>query len=102
MIVRIWHGRTPRKRADEYLAFLKERTLPDIRDTEGNLEVDILRRDEPDASHFVIVSRWDSEDSIRIFVGEDIRKSKYFPEDKTFLIELESEVQQYELVAKAP
>jgi hypothetical protein len=46
MIVRIWHGRTRRERADEYAAFLTLRAIPDYRGTEGNLDVAILRRDE--------------------------------------------------------
>ena len=102
MIVRIWHGRTPRGKADEYAAFLTERAIPDNRDTEGNLEVTILRRDEQDVSHFMMVTRWDSEDAIRAFAGPDPRKTKYYAEDRGFLLELEPEVQQYELVAKAP
>src|SRR5215467_2956707 len=64
MIVRIWHGRTPRERADEYGAFLTMRAIPDYRDTPGNLDVAILRRDEPEASHFLTVTRWESEDAI--------------------------------------
>jgi len=102
MIIRIWHGRTSRNRADEYAEFLKDRSLPDNRDAEGNLEVAILRRDEKDVSHFMTVTRWVSEDAIRDFAGDDIRKTKYYPEDRGFLLELEPEVQHYELVAKAP
>lgn len=102
MIIRIWHGRTARNRADEYEAFLRDRSLPDNRDAEGNLEVDILRRDEKDVSHFMTVTRWVSEEAIRAFAGDDIRKTKYYPEDRDFLLELEPEVQQYEVVAKAP
>lgn len=37
MIARIWHGRTATAKADEYLAFLRERALPDYRGTPGNL-----------------------------------------------------------------
>ena len=102
MIVRIWHGRTARNRADEYAAFLKDRAIPDNRDAEGNLEVAILRRDERDISHFMMITRWASEDAIRDFAGDEIHKTKYYPEDRDFLLELEPEVQQYVVVAKAP
>jgi heme-degrading monooxygenase HmoA len=102
MIDRIWHGRTSRQRADEYAAFLTERAIPDYRDAEGNLECCILRRDEKDVTHFVTVTRWVSEEAIRAFAGDDVRKPKYYREDRDFLLELEPEVQHYTVVARAP
>jgi len=101
MIVRIWHGRTRRDRADEYAAFLTLRAIPDYRGTAGNLDVAVLRRDEADVSHFLTVTRWESEDAIRAFAGSDLRKAKYYAEDKEFLLEFEDEVQHYVVVARA-
>src|SRR5215469_5532784 len=102
MIVRIWHGRTPRDRADEYAAFLTMRAIPDYRGTEGNLDVTILRRDEPDVSHFLTVTRWESEEAIRAFAGDQVLKAKYYAEDKEFLLEFEPEVQHLMVVASSP
>jgi len=101
MIVRIWHGRTRRSRADEYAAFLTLRAIPDYRGTGGNLDVAVLRRDEADVSHFLTVTRWESEDAIRAFAGSDLLKAKYYAEDKEFLLEFEDEVQHYVVVARA-
>jgi heme-degrading monooxygenase HmoA len=101
MIVRIWHGRTARERADDYAAFLTLRAIPDYRGTAGNLEVAILRRDEAGVSHFLTVTRWESEDAIRAFAGSELLKAKYYAEDKDFLLEFEDEVQHYVLVARA-
>ena len=101
MIVRIWHGRTRRDRADEYAAFLTLRAIPDYRGTDGNLDVAVLRRDEADVSHFLTVTRWESEDAIRAFAGSDLLKAKYYAEDKEFLLEFEDEVQHYVVVARA-
>jgi heme-degrading monooxygenase HmoA len=102
MIVRIWHGRTPRARADEYGAFLSERAIPDYREAQGNQEVIILRRDQKDVSHFLTVTRWDSEGDIRDFTGGESLKAKYYPEDKEFLLEFEPEVHHYTVIAQAP
>src|SRR5579864_9476250 len=44
MIVRIWHGRTPRGVADEYAAFLARRPLADCRAVHGNLAAVVCRR----------------------------------------------------------
>jgi len=101
MIVRIWHGRTRRDRADEYGAFLTLRAIPDYRGTAGNLDVTILRRDEGEVSHFLTVTRWESEDAIRAFAGREVLKAKYYAEDKDFLLEFEEQVQHYTVVARA-
>ena len=103
MIVRIWHGRTARHRADDYAAFLERRAIPDCRKVKGNVDVTILRNDELDVSHFLTITRWESEDAIRAFAGTDeIFMAKYYPEDEEFLLEMEPEVRHYYLVAKAP
>jgi heme-degrading monooxygenase HmoA len=101
MIMRIWHGRTRRERADEYAAFLTLRAIPDYRGTEGNLEVAILRRDEAGVSHFLTVTRWESEQAIRAFAGNEVLKAKYYDEDKDFLLDFEDHVQHYTVVARA-
>jgi heme-degrading monooxygenase HmoA len=99
MIVRIWHGRTWRTRADEYAVFLTKHAIPDYRGVAGNLDVNILRRDEGDVSHFLTVTRWESEEAIRAFAGSDVLKAKYYPEDKGFLLEFEARVQHFTVVA---
>src|SRR5579862_4300966 len=101
MVTRIWHGRTRRERADDYSAFLTMRAIPDYRETEGNLDVVILRRDEGEVTHFLTVTRWESEGAIRAFAGDDFLKSKYYAEDKEFLLEFEPEVQHFMVVASA-
>ncbi len=101
MIVRIWHGRTRRERADEYAAFLTMRAIPDYRGTAGNLDVAILRRDEGEVSHFLTVTRWESEEAIRAFAGNEVLKAKYYAEDRGFLLDFEEEVQHYTVVARA-
>jgi heme-degrading monooxygenase HmoA len=102
MIVRIWHGRTARKRADEYAAFLERRAIPDYRAIAGNLDVAILRRDEQEVTHFLTVTRWISEEAIRAFAGTHVLKAKYYPEDERFLMEFEPEVQHFTVVAGSP
>jgi len=65
----------------------------------GIIDVHVLRRDEGDVTHFLTVTRWESEDAIRSFAGSDILKAKYYPEDVGFLLEFEPEVQHFEVVA---
>jgi heme-degrading monooxygenase HmoA len=102
MIVRIWHGRTPRAVADEYAAFLARRAIPDYRAAAGNLQAEVQRRDEGEVTHFLTVSWWSDEESLRAFAGETPLKSKFYPEDTGYLLEFEPEVQHYAVVARAP
>jgi heme-degrading monooxygenase HmoA len=99
VICRIWHGRTPRSKADAYTRFLEEQAIPDYRSVPGNLSVAVMRRDEDGVSHFLTVTHWDSETSIRAFAGDEPLRAKYYPEDKDFLLEFEPQVQHYVVMA---
>jgi len=102
MIIRIWHGRTARSRADEYGEFLTTWAMQDLRGIPGNISATILRRDENDVSHFLTISSWESEDAVREFAGGDLLKARYYPDDRDFLLEFEPQVQIYNMVAHAP
>ena len=95
MICRIWHGRTPRDKADAYASFLEARAIPDYRSVPGNLSVHVLRRDEGEVAHFVTMTLWHSEAAIRAFAGDDLLTAKYYEEDRAFLLELEPQVQHF-------
>lgn len=97
MIARLWHGRTPRARADEYARFLEARAMPDYRDTPGNLGAQVLRRDEGEVTHFLTLSYWESEGAIRAFAGDEVLQARYYPEDAGFLLEFEPQVQHFEV-----
>jgi heme-degrading monooxygenase HmoA len=101
MICRMWHGRTLRAKADAYAIFLAQRAIPDYRSVPGNLSVAVMRRDEKDVTHFLTVTHWESEDSIRAFAGAEPLKAKYYPEDQGYLLEFEPQVQHYTVTASA-
>jgi heme-degrading monooxygenase HmoA len=97
MIARIWHGRTPASKSDDYLAFLRERAIPDYRATPGNLAAFVLRRIDGDVAHFTTLTHWESLEAIAAFAGADIERAKYYPEDTDFLLEFEPTVQHHEI-----
>lgn len=100
MIARTWHGVTPAAKADEYMEFLNRTGVPDYKATEGNRGVYVLRRIDGDKAHFLLVSLWESYDAIRRFAGDDIEKAVYYPEDPSFLLELEPTVTHYEVLVQ--
>ena len=95
-IARVWHGKTPEARADEYASYLagaitKFRTIP------GNLGYHMMRETVGGETHFMVISYWTSRDAIRAYAGEDIRKTRHLPRDKEFLIDPEQTVMNYDL-----
>lgn len=96
MIARVWHGVTQATVADEYLEYLNATGVPELRATEGNQGVYVLRRTEAENSHFLLISFWDSIESIQRFAGEDVQQARYYPKDRDYLLELEPEVTHYE------
>ena len=100
MICRMWHGRTPRAKADAYAALLEQRALSGYRAVPGNLSAYILRRDEAEVTHFMTVTYWECEECVRAFAGDDVLSARYFPEDKQFLLEFEPSVQHYTVAAE--
>jgi heme-degrading monooxygenase HmoA len=99
MIARIWHGVTPRQKADEYVEYVSKTGIKELQATPGNKGVFFLRRLSGDRAEFLVLSLWESIDVIRAFAGDEIEKARYYPEDRDYLEELEPEVAHYELLA---
>ena len=98
MIARIWHGDTSESKGDEYFDYLMKTGVKDLRATEGNLGVYVLRRITDGRAEFVMISLWESFDAIRHFAGADVEKAVYYPEDADYLMELEPTVTHYEVL----
>jgi heme-degrading monooxygenase HmoA len=95
-ITRMWHGVTKAEHADEYLKYVEATGMKEYRTIDGNLSAKLLRRIEGAKCHFLTLTEWDSYDSIKKFAGADYQKAKYYPEDKTYLLELEEFVVHFE------
>jgi heme-degrading monooxygenase HmoA len=99
MIARAWHGITPAAKADEYMHYLNKTGVPELKETEGNRGVYVLRRIQGEQAHFLLISLWESYDMIRKYAGDTIEIARYYPEDREFLLELEPTVTHYEVMA---
>ncbi len=84
-------------KGDAYERFLIERAVPDYSSVEGLIKLYFTRRDEENVTHFLLVTIWDSWESIKKFAGENPELAKYYPEDDDFLLEKEKYVQHYEI-----
>ncbi len=77
--------------------FTKGRAISDYRSVAGNISAHILERAEGDVTHFITLTFWESLDAIHGFVGQDVEKAKYYPEDADFLLEYGPRVVHYEV-----
>jgi heme-degrading monooxygenase HmoA len=101
MIARQWVGETLESDADTYGKYLEETGIKDIRATEGNQGVWLMRRVREGKAEFMVLSLWDSLESIKAFAGHDYEKAVYYPEDKKFLLSLSPYVSHYEVLVCA-
>jgi heme-degrading monooxygenase HmoA len=99
MIARLWFGRTPASKAEEYTEYMKTTGVKDLHNTPGNRGVLMFKGLNKDIVEFYIISFWDSIDSIKRFAGEDINKAVYYPKDVEYLLEMEPEIKHYEVPA---
>ncbi len=97
MIVRMWHGIVDASKANEYAEFMKERAAPDYSSVDGLKKLLFLRNVEDDVAHFLLVTHWDSMESVKKFAGDRPEKAKYYPEDDNFLLEKEETSALYEV-----
>lgn len=97
MIARIWDGRVPISKADEYLKLMQTIALPEYRATRGNRGAWCLHRTDGDVTQFEMLTFWDDVDAIKRFAGEDYSLAKYYDFDSDYLIEKEAQVRHYEV-----
>jgi heme-degrading monooxygenase HmoA len=101
VIARTWHGRVPAAKADAYHEYLLRTGVADYVKTTGNRGVYVLRRQEGEVAHFLLITHWDSVEAIKGFAGEDYERARYYPEDDDFLLEREPFVIHYEVLLAA-
>ncbi len=98
MIARVWRGSTLAENAGRYMDYMQDTGVKELRATEGNRGVYVLRRISGGQAEFVFISLWESMESVKRFAGSDVEKAVYFPKDKEFLLELEPNVKHYEVM----
>jgi heme-degrading monooxygenase HmoA len=97
MVARIWHGRTPADKADEYRQYLYEAGVKKIATLPGNRGVQMMVSKTADQGEFMVISYWDSIDAIKGYAGADYTKVHDLPRDKDFLIDKETLVRHFAL-----
>ncbi len=97
-VARTWRGATRLEDAESYLEYLRRTGLRSYRETPGNLGVIALRRSRESTAEFLLLSLWESEESIRGFAGVPIDRAVFYPEDARFLVDRDEHVDHFEVV----
>ena len=97
MIARMWFGRTKAEDNDAYLAYLEESGVAELRQTQGNQGVMVVRRLDGDEAEFGVISFWSSLEDVKAFAGEDVDVARYFPDDERFLLEFTPRLKHFEV-----
>lgn len=98
MIARIWRGYTRAEDVDKYLEYLRETGVKEYTSTPGNRGCQVLCRRHGNRAEFVLLSFWDSLDSIRAFAGDEIERAVFYPEDDRFLVDRELRVSHFDVL----
>ena len=70
-----------------------------LEEIDGNLGVQMMRRDANGEAEFTVISYWASKADIKRYAGEDIEKTRGLPKDAEYLIALEPNLKHFDLIA---
>lgn len=97
MVARIWHGRTPADKVEEYRNYLYEAGVKKIAALPGNRGVQMMVSRTAEQGEFMVISYWDSIDAIKGYAGATYTKVHDLPRDHEFLIDPETLVRHFDL-----
>lgn len=89
---RVWRGRTPRAKADEYQRYLLQNGIAPL-EAKGAISVQMFRDDRGGETEFVTISCWESVEAMTGGGDADPRRPHHLERDAEFLIELPQTVQ---------
>jgi heme-degrading monooxygenase HmoA len=97
MIARIWKGAVRREDGDAYASYMQTTGIAGYTRTPGNRAALMLRRDVDDRCEFMMVTLWDSMETVTAFAGPEPDKAVFYPQDDRYLVERDLTVDHYEV-----
>jgi heme-degrading monooxygenase HmoA len=98
VIARVWTGTTAANDAATYVSHLKRHVIPELRSIEGHRGAYVMHRVDPAGVTFVVMTLWDSIESIRRFAGDDVESAVVTPEAKAVLTSYDRRATHFEVV----
>jgi len=98
MIARIWSAQTTRAQAPVYADHLRSHVLPTVRKVDGYAGAMLLERETSDMVEIIVITLWQSLDSIRGFAGGDLEEAVVADEAASLLTQFDQRALHYEIV----
>lgn len=98
MISRQWRGLARASSAESYVNHLQVETFPAIAQLPGFIAASILRRALPEGVEFLIVTQWDSLESIQAFAGTNVEDAVVPQKVQEMMVDYDRVVRHYEIV----
>ena len=100
MIVRIWTAEAEHEDADDYRKHFHEELMPKLRKFDGFISAEALERHVGSVVEFVVITRWESFDAIRMFTGSHEERAVIEPDIRAVLKRYDETVKLYVHVAE--
>jgi heme-degrading monooxygenase HmoA/uncharacterized protein YciI len=100
MIVRFWKARSTLQASEKYVEHATQKVFPALDAIDGHRGAYLLRRAVNDASEFVVLTLWDSMESVRKFAGATPEKAVVGPEARAVLMSFDETVTHFEVVVR--
>ena len=94
-IIRVWYGTAHSEYADKYGRHVKDDIFPLFSEMKGNLGAKVLRRDVEEGVEFMVMTRWESMESIKQFAKDDVEKAVVAEVARPFFIRYEDHVSHF-------
>ena len=98
MIIREWRGVARRSQADAYPKHFRERVISELRQVPGFVGAQLARCDLDGRLEFLVLTQWQSMETIRAFAGMEVDKAVVEPGAAAGLVEFDERVRYYEVV----
>ena len=98
MIIREWRGRAEKSNPEGYPKHFRDHVAPQLQNLPGFMGASVSKRSFDGGIEFLVLTRWESLESIKSFAGADIAKAIVEPGAVAQLVDFDGAVQHYECV----
>lgn len=99
MVLRLWSARTTAAQAPAYARYLEGHVFPELRGIDGYLGARLLERSAAGAIEILVITEWQSLESIRRFSGDDLEHAVVTDETAKLLTDFDRRVRHFDVVA---
>jgi uncharacterized protein len=98
LILRMWRARSTAEKSDEYVQHATGKVFPTLRAIAGHRGAYLLRRAVDGAVELVVLTIWESMESVRKFAGDEPEKAVVEPEARAVLTSFDDCVTHFEVI----